>query len=203
MRKVLSVALAMAMAVAIGYAQPKGGPPGGKGGGGKGGGKGGFSLPPMIKISVEGATDMGQFPAANAGQGKGSPAISWTQVPAGTQSFALLFHDPDPVIGNNASTDVTHWIVYNIPGTATGLPANVPAGTLPDGTMQGLGITNQQSYFGPGPPAGHGPHHYTLEIWALNAKLDLPAGATRDAFMKAMDGKVIGKGVFIATFENK
>jgi Raf kinase inhibitor-like YbhB/YbcL family protein len=121
----------------------------------------------------------------------------------GTQAFALLLHDPEPVINKNAIGDVTHWVIYDIPGTATGLPAGVPAGDLPDGTKQGLNITNGQSYFGPGPPAGHGPHHYTFELWALDAKLGLPSGATRDAMMTAMNGHVLGKGYVVATFENK
>jgi Raf kinase inhibitor-like YbhB/YbcL family protein len=197
MRKFLSVALALMATVAIIGAQEKG-----KGGGGKGGGKGGFSLPPTIQVTIEGVAN-GQFPAANAGQGKGSPKISWTQVPAGTQAFALLMHDPEPVLNKNPLEDVTHWVVYDIPGTATGLPAGVTAGDQADGTKQGLGITGQQAYFGPGPPAGHGPHHYTFELWALDAKLGLPGGATRDALMAAMKGKVIGKGYVVATFENK
>jgi Raf kinase inhibitor-like YbhB/YbcL family protein len=145
---------------------------------------------------------MGMFPAGNAGQG-GSPAISWTGTPAGTQSFVLLLHDPDPVQNGN-NVDVTHWLIYNIPGTATGLPANVAAGAAgPDGSVQAPNITTQPSYMGPGPPAGNGPHHYTFELYALSAKLDVPAGADRNAVMAATAGKVLAKGVFVATFENK
>jgi len=195
MRKFVSVALALTMAVAIVGAQDKG-----KGGGGKGKG-GGFSLPPTIQLTVEGVAN-GMFPAANAGQGK-SPKISWTQVPAGTQAFALLLHDPEPVLNKDPLQDVTHWVVYDIPGTATGLPAGLPAGDQPDGTKQGMGITGQQAYFGPGPPAGHGPHHYTFELWALDAKLGLPGGASRDAVMAAMKGHVLAKGYLQAAFENK
>src|SRR5689334_5939188 len=101
MRRVLPAVLALIAMVTIVGAQDKG-----KGGGGKGGGKGGFSLPPTIQVTIEGVAN-GQFPAANAGQGK-SPKISWTQVPAGTQAFALLMHDPEPVIGNDPLQDVTH-----------------------------------------------------------------------------------------------
>jgi Raf kinase inhibitor-like YbhB/YbcL family protein len=191
MRKALLAILALAVAVAIATAQDKG-----KGGGGKGGGKG-FQLPPSLKISVAGTSDMGTFPAANAGQGP-SPAITWSEVPPGTQSFTLLFHDMTPVLNRSASTDVTHWLIYNIPGDARGLPAGVPAGNLPDGSRQ-VG----RGYFGPAPPAGHGPHHYVFELWALDTKLDLPADAQRDAVIKAMDGHVLSKGVFVTTYENK
>src|SRR5262249_33430688 len=161
----------------------------------------GFTLPPTIKLTVAGTQDLSMFPAANAGQGKGSPAISWSVVPAGTQSFTLLFHDPEPVLQMKATTDVTHWMVYNIPGTATGLPANFPSGDQSDGTKQ-LSMTGQPAYFGPAPPAGHGPHHYTFELWALNAKIE-PAANTREAVMAAMDGHVLGKGYLVTTFENK
>jgi Raf kinase inhibitor-like YbhB/YbcL family protein len=197
MRKFVSVALALMVAVAIVGAQDQG-----KGGAAKGKGKGGgFSLPPTIQMTLAGSTN-GMYPAANANPG-GSPAISWTQVPAGTQAFALLLHDPEPVINKGASTDVTHWVIFDIPGTATGLPAGVPAGELPDGTKNGANITGQPSYFGPAPPAGHGLHHYTFELWALDSKLGLAAGATRDAVIKAMDGHVLGKGYVVAPYENK
>jgi len=190
----------MALAVALGTvgAQDKG-----KGGGGKGGGKGkGFTLPPMIKLTVAGMTDGGRYPTVNAAQGP-SPALSWTVVPMGTQSFVILLHDPDPVVNKNATTDVTHWMIYNIPGTATSLPAGVAAGDLADGTKQAPNITGQPAYFGPGPPAGHGNHHYTFEIWALDNKLEIAAPVTRDAVMKAMDGHVLGKGMIIGLYSNE
>lgn len=192
MRKILSVILALAATVAIIGAQEKGK----GGGGGKGGGKGGgFVLAPSLLITVAGATNT--YPAANVGQNP-SPAISWSQVPAGTQSFALLLHDPTPVLQKSASNDVLHWFIYNIPGDATGLPAGVTATNAPAGSQQ-VG----RGYFGPGPPAGHGPHLYTFELWALDAKLDLPADAQRDAVMKAMDGHVLAKGMAVLPFENK
>jgi hypothetical protein len=197
MRKAVSVALALAMTVFVAGAQEKG-----KGGGGKG--KGGFQLPPSIQIMVEGTTDGGKFPTVNVAQG-GSPKISWTQVPAGTASFVLLFHDPDPVIGKNSSPDVLHWLVWNIPGNKMELPANFPMGNQPDGTMQ-TNIQNQAKYMGPAPPAGHGPHHYTVEMWALDVpKLDVMTSGpqARIDVMKAMDGHVLAKGYFATTFENK
>lgn len=197
MRKVVSTALALLVAVAIVGAQDKG-----KGGGGKGGAKGGFTLPPSIQVTVTGVGADGKFPASNANPGP-SPEIKWTTVPAGTQSFVLIMHDPDPVVNKMASTDVTHWVVYDIPGTATGLPAGVKAGELADGTKQGANITNQPSYMGPAPPAGHGLHHYTFELFALDTKLNLPNGAQRADIVKAMDGHVLGKGMAITPYENK
>lgn len=199
MRKLFTLTLALAVAISIAGAQEKGK------GGGKGGGKGkgGPNLPPSIKLTVAGMTDGGRFPMANAAQGP-SPALSWTTVPMGTQSFTILFHDPDPVLNRSATTDVTHWLIFNIPGTATSLPAGVAAGAeLPDGSKQAPNITQQPAYFGPAPPAGHGIHHYTFEIWALDSKLDLAGSAGRDAIMKAMDGHVLAKGITIGLYSNE
>jgi Raf kinase inhibitor-like YbhB/YbcL family protein len=64
-----------------------------------------------------------------------SPKLEWSNVPANTVSFALIMHDPDVAIQRRAD-DVLHWLVFNIPGTARGLPEGVPANaTLPDGTI--------------------------------------------------------------------
>jgi Raf kinase inhibitor-like YbhB/YbcL family protein len=153
-----------------------------------------------VKLTVAGMTDGGRFPMANAGMAP-SPALSWTGVPAGTQSFAILLHDPDPVINKNASTDVTHWLIYDIPGDATSLPAGVPAGAdVASGAHQFPNITGQPVYFGPAPPPGSGVHHYTWEIWALDAKIGPQTGNDRSVVIKAMDGHVLGKGLVIGLY---
>jgi Raf kinase inhibitor-like YbhB/YbcL family protein len=158
----------------------------------------------MVKMTIAGFADGGRIPAANtcaAGQGVPSPAISWTAGPAGTMSYALILHDPDPVLAGSATNDVLHWAIFDIPGDATSLPAGVPnAADLPSGAKQPNNIAGQPGYFGPCPPAGHGDHHYTFEIYALSAKLGLPAGTSRADLMAAMNGKVLSKGVYIGMF---
>ena len=57
-----------------------------------------------------------------AGPAAVSPALQWSQVPPGTQSFVLLMHDPEPVLNKGSKMDITHWLIWNIPGTSTGLP---------------------------------------------------------------------------------
>ena len=138
-----------------------------------------------------------------AGPSAVSPALNWSQVPAGTQSFVLLMHDPEPVLNKGSKMDITHWLIWNIPGTATGLPESVAAGELPDGSRQVSLRAN--AYMGPGAPAGPY-HHYTFELYALDIKLDVPAGqpsgaaATRTAVFDAMDGHVLGKAVLVGRF---
>jgi Raf kinase inhibitor-like YbhB/YbcL family protein len=131
-----------------------------------------------------------------------SPKLDWTNTPPGTQSFLLHMHDPDVARNKTTETQV-HWLVWNIPATATGLPEGVPKGAdLPDGSHQTS--ASGPVYRGPGAPASGPPHHYTFEIYALDTKLDITPGAdafeTRSAVMKAVQGHVLGKAVYVGLF---
>ena len=162
---------------------------------------GGGGIPSPLKITVSGYSDGGDIPEKFTCAVKpagGSPQIDWSGAPAATASFALIFHDGDVHPGKSFD-DVTHWIAWNIPATAKGLPANVAAGDLPDGTHQGANIARQNAYMGPCPPKGL-PHHYTLEVYALDSKLDLPATAGRDDLVKALGGHILASGVYNGLF---
>ena len=127
-----------------------------------------------------------------------SPALNWTGTPAGTQSFVLVMHDLDVIVGKTTG-DNLHWLAFNIPGTATSLPQGVPTTpTLADGTIQPRNRTSN-GFQGPGAPAPIY-HHYVFELWALDSKLPLDANASRDEVMKAMDGHVLDKGVLVGRF---
>ena len=129
-----------------------------------------------------------------------SPKLEWTHVPANTASFVLLMHDPDVALDKKTG-DVLHWLAFNIPGTATGLPENVPVNpTLPDGTIQAKNRAGANGYRGPGAPAVGPYHHYTLELFALDTKLSLGPDATRDDVLAAMQGHILGKGVLVGRF---
>jgi Raf kinase inhibitor-like YbhB/YbcL family protein len=128
-----------------------------------------------------------------------SPALQWTNVPKGAVSLVLILHDPDAHVPK-APTDVTHWLVFNIPSDATGLPENVaPEAPLANGALQGTNITGKAGYQGPCAPPG-APHHYTFELLALDQKLDLPQGATREQIQDAVKGHVLGSSVYIGLF---
>ena len=128
-----------------------------------------------------------------------SPALSWTNPPANTVSFAIVMHDTDaaPMKG---VMDVTHWIFWGIPGTSTSVAAGVKPDSMPDGIMQGVNIRKVNGYQPPCPPPGATPHHYIFEIYALDTKLDLPAGSARADLLKAMDGHLIGKSTYVGLF---
>ena len=128
-----------------------------------------------------------------------SPALTWTNVPAGTVSFVLNMRDPD-VARNKTSEDQVHWVVWGIPGTATGLPEGVPKGpVLADGSQQIS--ASGPVYRGPGAPATGPRHHYTFELFALDTKIDVKAAAdpweTRTAVYAAMQGHILGKAVYV------
>jgi len=147
--------------------------------------------------------DGGVMPAKFVGGMGVSPELKWSQIPMGTQSLVLLLHDPEPSL-NKSLLDVTHWLVWNIPATSTGLPEGVMATPeLPDGTRQVSLRSN--GYMGMGAPAGPY-HHYTFELYAVDTKVDVPvatpqqAADTRAAVMKAIDGHILGKAVLVARF---
>jgi Raf kinase inhibitor-like YbhB/YbcL family protein len=130
-----------------------------------------------------------------------SPAMSWSTVPPGTQSFVLLMHDTEEAPNRTSKMDATHWLLWNIPGSATGLPEAVPEGAqLSDGTRQVSQHSN--GYRGPGPNPGAN-HHYVFELFALDIKLEVPVGAAADvvtirrSIFDAMDGHVIGKASLV------
>ena len=172
-------------------------------------GRGAQAAGPAMTLSVVGFADGATIPvrftqaAPGAAPGGGtSPALSWANVPEGTRSLVLHMHDMD--VARNATTDdQVHWVVWNIPATATGLPEGVPAGSRrEDGSFQ-ISATGPV-YRGPGAPANGPPHHYVFELYALDAVLDVQptedAFATRAAVMNAVQGHVLRKAVYMGLF---
>ena len=157
---------------------------------------------PGLTLTTTAFEDGGLIPArfTQSDPSPVSPKLDWTYVPAGTVSFALLMHDPDAA-PNRTTEDVLHWFMFNIPGTATGQPENIPpAAQRPDGSVQIKNRGNVNGYRGPGAPAVGPYHHYMFELFALDVTLDLTADATRAEVMKAMDGHILGKGVLGGRF---
>ena len=135
-----------------------------------------------------------------------SPALTWSGAPAATKQFALMYDDPDVAFGTPQS--FVHWVVYKIPGTAKGLPAELPMDavlTAPAeiaGSIQGLSGFRRTGYRGPAPPPGK-PHHYTLTVYALDAELPLAEGLNRNQLMEAIKGHIIGQGALVSIYERK
>jgi hypothetical protein len=102
--------------------------------------------------------------------GNQSPQLSWTNVPAGTRSFAVVLFD--------TTASFAHWGIYNIAGDRTGLPANAGAAESAYGT-QVFNDFPDQNYDGPCPPSNFPPnvHHYVFTVYALRSGLELPSSA--------------------------
>lgn len=135
-----------------------------------------------------------------------SPALQWSGVPEGTTSFVLLVQDLDAVSPNGLEP-VLHWLVWNIPASATGLPEGVPQGpTREDGSRQ-ISVSGPY-YRGPGAPASGPWHHYAFELYALDAAVTVPAvgqspADTRAAVRAAMAGHVLGKATYVGRFRRE
>lgn len=130
-----------------------------------------------------------------------SPPLTWANLPDGTASLAVVCEDPDA--GN--PPPFVHWVIYNIPATAQGLPENIPFQPntpMPAaiaGATQGLSGFRRPFYRGPAPPPGK-THHYHFVVYALDTT-DLPPNLTRAELLEAIKDHVLGQGELVATYE--
>jgi len=127
-----------------------------------------------------------------------SPPLAWTDVPAGAKGLALIAEDPDAPMGT-----WVHWVVYDLPPTATGLPENVaPTQYITGNAKQGLNDFHRLGYGGPCPPPGK-PHRYYFKLYALDRTLDLKPGATKKEVEAAMKGHVLAEGQLMGTYQRQ
>jgi hypothetical protein len=133
----------------------------------------------------DGATIPTQFTCSGANQ---SPPLSWSGVPQGTKSLALLLEDPDAPSGT-----FIHWIVYDISPSSSGFKPGAAEG------KQGANSVGKEAYLGPCPPPGN-PHHYHFRLYALDTKPDLGDKPDADALRHAIDGHVIQSAELIGIF---
>jgi hypothetical protein len=124
-----------------------------------------------------------------------SPVLSWDGVPAGTQSLALIADDPDAPSGT-----WTHWIVWNIPAQAAALSEGLPqVEVLGNGARQGRNDFKRIGYGGPCPPPGK-PHRYFFRLYALDAKLDVKPGASRNELEPALRRHILSQTELIGVY---
>ena len=117
-----------------------------------------------------------------------SPELSWKEAPAATQSFALIMDDPDAPVGT-----WVHWVLYNVPGNTKELTEGVEKrDQLGNGATQGRNDFRRIGYGGPCPPPGT-PHRYFFKLYALDTKLSLKPGATKQELEGAIKGHILGQ----------
>ena len=157
--------------------------------------------PSKFKLSTSAYAEGTQIPTqySCADPNATSPALQWSNPPAGAASFAVILHDTDAAPAKG-TMDVTHWIFWNIPGSSAQVAGAVKPDTTPDGIQQGKNVRGVNGFQPPCPPPGGTPHHYIFELYALDQKLDIVTGATRADLLKAMDGHVIGKATYVGLF---
>ena len=155
-----------------------------------------WTLVPML-IESKAFEDGGIVPLKYSFYGANTlPDFKVSNLPAGTQSIAIILHDLDVAAAFNPE-DNLHWLAWNIPATAP--VTQIEEGKLPEGSVNGR---NGRTYMGMGAPNGPRYHHYVFEFYALSAKLDLPATGARAELMEAMKGRVRAKAAYVGRFRN-
>ena len=151
-----------------------------------------------MKLTSTAFEEGGMIPAEYTCDGQNiSPPLAWSGVPDGAKTLALIADDPDAPRGT-----WVHWLVYQIPPTEKGLPENVPARpTLEGGARQGTNDFKKTAYGGPCPPSGT--HRYFFKLYALDADLNLPPGATKDQLLKATEGHVLAEGQLMGRYKRQ
>ena len=130
-----------------------------------------------------------------------SPPLVWDNLPAGTQSLALIVDDPDAPDPAAPRMTWVHWVLYNLPAKPGGLAEAVPASGLPAGTGQGLNDWKRTGYGGPCPPIGR--HRYFHKLYALDTSLSGLDRPTKAELEAAMQGHVIEMTELVGTYQRQ
>ncbi|MCI5106235.1 MAG: YbhB/YbcL family Raf kinase inhibitor-like protein [Pseudomonadales bacterium] len=164
----------------------------------------------VVTVSSSAFAHHGMVPEQNSAYGANeSIDLSWSDLPEGTVELALIMDDPIVVQIGMMEQPFVHWVAYNIPADAPGLPANLSkdaevsgvAGL--EGMINGLNGLGRPGYFGPRPPANGQLHAYHFRVYALDADLDLAPGLGKDELLAAMDGHILGSGMLMGHYERK
>ena len=128
-----------------------------------------------------------------------SPALTWSGVPESAESLVLIVDDPDAPDPKAPRMTWVHWVLYNIPMTATGLLEGIAADKLPPGTREGQNDWKRTGYGGPCPPIGR--HRYFHKLYALDTVLPDLGTPTKAQVEKAMEGHVLAKAELMGTYQ--
>jgi Raf kinase inhibitor-like YbhB/YbcL family protein len=147
-------------------------------------------------------THQGEMPARYSCEVKGrevSPPLSWSGVPGAAKSLALIVDDPDAPDPKAPQRTWVHWVLYDLPVTATGLPEGVAPGDLPPGAREGKNDWSRTGYGAPCPPIGR--HRYFFKLYALDTDLPDLGHPDKRRLEQAMEGHVLAHAELIGTYE--
>lgn len=154
----------------------------------------GFALSDM-QLTSPAFEDGGRIPEIHTGEGTDvSPQLVWSNVPDGTEGFAVLCHDPDAPLVSPGNYGFVHWVLYDVPGDITELPQGASYYTA------GTNNFDRQGYAGPMPPPGHGEHRYFFWLLALKSRPELKAGLTMWQLLGLVESEVIGMNRLMGTY---
>jgi len=128
-----------------------------------------------------------------------SPPLTWIDLPPGSKSLALIVDDPDAPDPAAPKMTWVHWVLYNLPPTANGLPEG--ASVLPAGALQGLNDWQRTGYGGPCPPIGR--HRYFFKLYALDTVLPDLGRPTKATLEKAMKGHILVQTELTGTYQKR
>lgn len=124
-----------------------------------------------------------------------SPCMEWTELPKGAQSLALIMDDPDATSGV-----WVHWVIFNIPPSTNALKEDFPKERVfQNGTRQGVNSSGRIGYTGPCPPSGT--HRYIFKLYALDDKLELDAGSTKNDLLTSMLDHILEETQLIGLYQ--
>jgi len=153
-----------------------------------------------MNLTSSAFTHQGEIPADFTCQGRNvSPPLSWSSLPAGTRSLALIVDDPDAPDPGAPKMTWVHWVLYNLPPDASGLAEG--ASSLPPGTREGLNDWKRTGYGGPCPPIGR--HRYFHKLYALDTVLPDLGKPDKAKLEKAMQGHILDKAELVGTYQKR
>ena len=151
------------------------------------------AAPPILTLATNAFLDVGALPVLYTCDSKNvSPELSWTNPPAKSQTFAMIVSDP-----NAPSGVFYHWVLYNLPKTTKELTEGM--NKFPAGTLVGKNSFDKTSYSGPCPPKGSS-HKYIFTLYALDSKLNVPAGAETTKVLEAMKSHILKTSTLTAIY---
>ncbi|OFZ03773.1 MAG: hypothetical protein A2070_02615 [Bdellovibrionales bacterium GWC1_52_8] len=131
-----------------------------------------------------------------------NPSLVWSGIPAGTQEFALICEDPDAP----AQQPWVHWVVYGISANTSQIPEGIPTQPeieYPVRLRQGKNSSGLIGYQGPLPPKSHGFHRYYFRLYALDAEIALPPGATKGELLEQISNHIVAEGSLLGRYRRE
>jgi Raf kinase inhibitor-like YbhB/YbcL family protein len=158
--------------------------------------------PMTMKLFSSVFSDKGSIPVVYTCDGEDiSPPLDWTGLPAETKSLALIVDDPDAPDPKAPKMTWVHWILYNIPPQANGLPEKIARQDLAPGTKEGLNDWKRKGYGGPCPPIGR--HRYFFKLYAIDILLPDLGLPTKSQLLKVLEGHVLEEAELIGTYKRR